>query len=228
LAFILNIETSSPVCSVCLSIDGEVVAEREDKSGTNHASLLAVFIRDLFAKNNLNIHQLDAVAVSSGPGSYTGLRIGVATAKGICFSLSKTLIAIDSLHALASGMIERNSVKGFLYCPTIDARRNEIYYSIVDGDSNVIVPSINIELSSVLPFSFLIDKQILIGGSGAVKCLQYWNSSLLTLGSVTNHSSRWMVPLSEKKFATNIFEDARDFEPSYIKPVFFNTQKKSS
>jgi len=205
-----------------------VIAEREDGSGTNHASLLAVFIRDMFTENNFNIHELDAIAVSAGPGSYTGLRIGVATAKGICFSLSKPLIAIDSLQVLASGMMANNSLKQFLFCPTIDARRNEIYYSIVSSDLTIIVPSINVELSPVPPFSIPDGKRILIGGSGVAKCLRFWKSSMLFADQNTRHSSRWMVPLSEKKFDAHVFENVKDFEPSYIKPVFFAAQKKSS
>jgi len=198
-----------------------VIAVKEDHSGTNHASMLTVFIRRLCDENHLSVADLDAVAVSAGPGSYTGLRIGVATSKGICFSIGKPLLAIDSLQAFAEGMRLRNDSDGLLYCSTIDARRNEIYYSLIESKDNVLIPSNNIELSSTIPFIIPENRKILIGGNGALKSMSFWNHSSIKIDSTTIHSSKWMARLAEIKFLSSQFEDINAFEPSYIKPVFF-------
>jgi tRNA threonylcarbamoyladenosine biosynthesis protein TsaB len=204
-----------------------VIALKEDNPGTNHASFLTVFIRQLLDNTHLSFAQLDAVAVSAGPGSYTGLRIGLATAKGICFSISKPLIAIDSLRALAEGMIVNNREESLLYCPTIDARRNEIYYSLIGVESNVLVPSVNIEISSNIPFEIPEIRKILLGGSGVTKIVSHWNQSSFKVDNETTHSAEWMAQLAELRFLATQFEDLSTFEPLYIKPVFI-LQKKNS
>lgn len=195
---------------------------KEDASGTNHASLLAVFIRDLFKEHEVQPGRLDAVAVSAGPGSYTGLRIGVATAKGMCFALSKPLIAVDSLQALAVGMISNESRSCELFCPTVDARRNEIYYSLVDRNAAVTSPSTNLELTADLPFALPENAHCLVGGSGQKKAMLQWNQPGLMADEQTFHSSRWMISLSEQKYLSSRFEDTATFEPAYIKPVYFS------
>ncbi|MFI5135188.1 MAG: tRNA (adenosine(37)-N6)-threonylcarbamoyltransferase complex dimerization subunit type 1 TsaB [Chitinophagales bacterium] len=228
MALILSIETSSPVCSVCLSRNGKMIGLREDHSGLNHASLLTVFIQELFSEANLNIKQLDAVTVSAGPGSYTGLRIGVATAKGICYSISKPLIAVDSLQILAKSMQANFNDERLWYCPVIDARRNEIYFSLLDSKDVVLIPSRNMEVSALTPFEIAPNVKIIIGGSGANKCLKLWDSSNLILDSAAIFSAQHMMAISEEKFMNSQFENVARFEPSYIKPVFISTVKRSS
>jgi len=228
LPLILNIETSSAICSVCLSRDGEVISLKEDNSGTNHASRLTIFIQELLDQNNLSIQELDAIAVSAGPGSYTGLRIGVATAKGICFSITKPLIAVDSLHALAEGMIAAHPNNGFLYCPTIDARRDEIYYSLIDLKSSILIPSNNVILAPTIPFDIPGDKSILVGGTGAAKTIAQWNNSSLVYDETTLGSSKNMIAISNKKFYDSQFENVASFEPAYIKPAFINPARRGS
>lgn len=224
MAIILNIETSSPICSVCISRDGEMIAEIEDASGTNHASVLTTSIQLLFQKLNLDMHGLDAIAVSAGPGSYTGLRIGAATAKGLCYSVEKPLIAVDSLQALAVGMGKK--YQGLIYCPTLDARRDEIYYGLFGKDAKEIISSRNIILSETIPFN-IANKTKVIGGSGVVKCQSFWKNANLIFDNLIVTSARYMIPMSEKKFRYSQFENIINFEPNYIKPVYITSSKKS-
>ena len=139
MASILCIETSTEVCSVALSTDGKVAAAREDKSGKNHAQLLTCFVDEVMKSMNIPFNQLDAIAVSGGPGSYTGLRIGVSTAKGLCFASGLPLIAIPSLEAMAHHVICNPDIysitekESLLYCPMIDARRMEVYTAIYNN-----------------------------------------------------------------------------------------------
>ncbi|HYV93181.1 MAG TPA: tRNA (adenosine(37)-N6)-threonylcarbamoyltransferase complex dimerization subunit type 1 TsaB [Chitinophagales bacterium] len=232
MALILNIETSSSVCSVCISRDREVILKKEDFSGTNHASMLAVFIQQLFQETKIGMKDLDAIAVSAGPGSYTGLRIGVVTAKGLCFSLDKPLIAIDSLQALASGLEKKIPVPGthdgkgnLIYCPTIDARRNEIYFGLYGREGEEILPSHNIILSSSIPFSIPDGHTVVAGGSGVLKCRQAWGDEPILYDDSVVSSARHMTFLSQKKFTVSMFEDIHSFEPHYIKPVYINTPR---
>jgi tRNA threonylcarbamoyladenosine biosynthesis protein TsaB len=199
---------------------------REDHSGTNHAALLAVYIKELFEEHRMKAADLDAVAVSAGPGSYTGLRIGAATAKGICFAASRPLIAIDSLRILAEGMAERIKGSHCIYCPTIDARRNEIYFSLIRDGGTVIAPSRNLELTETLPFEIRAGEQVVIGGSGRDKAMKSWVHNYIIADAETITSSRLMAQLAEKKFAAAAFENTAAFEPAYIKPVYFTKPVK--
>ena len=136
MSLILNLETSTQICSVSLSEDGNVIGWKEDSEGRNHAKLLTVFIEDLLKEKGLNPEDLDAIAVSKGPGSYTGLRIGVSAAKGMAYALSIPLISVNTLKMLASGYLQNHqelrSQQNILVCPMIDARRMEVYSAIYD------------------------------------------------------------------------------------------------
>ena len=126
MALILNIDTSTSVCSVALARDGKMIALKENNEGLNHSVLLGTYIDEILKDNHMDAHCLDAVAISMGPGSYTGLRIGVSMAKGVCFGAGKPLIAVPTLQALALSVSERIREEA-LYCPMIDARRMEVY-----------------------------------------------------------------------------------------------------
>ncbi|WP_299287305.1 tRNA (adenosine(37)-N6)-threonylcarbamoyltransferase complex dimerization subunit type 1 TsaB, partial [uncultured Mucilaginibacter sp.] len=138
MSLILQIETSTTSCSVALAKDGTVLSAKTINQRNIHAEVITVFIGEIFAANGLTFEEMDAVAVSSGPGSYTGLRIGVSTAKGLCFSLDKPLIAIETLQAMASGYLSRiKEVSGeFLWGPMSDARRMEVYTALFDQQLN--------------------------------------------------------------------------------------------
>ena len=138
MALILQLETSTTSCSVALSFNGETIGLKELNERNAHASHLTLFINDVLAECGKTISDLNAVAVSMGPGSYTGLRIGVSTAKGLCFALDIPLIAINTLNAMAHGLKATKNYDSVLYCPMIDARRMEVYTAVYNGSLELI------------------------------------------------------------------------------------------
>jgi len=223
MALILNIETSTEVCSVALARDGEVIHTRENLSGQNHAMLVTVFIEELLAESNLAMEQLDAVAVSGGPGSYTGLRIGVSVAKGICYASNLPLIAITSLEAMADHVMRNQcsyqipKTEDFLLCPMIDARRMEVYTSFYDKTGKQIrgIQADIIDHQSYL--TYLGNNQVLFFGNGAAKCREAINhpNAIFINGIVTLAEN--MIPLSERDFQLQKFVDVAYYEPFYLK-----------
>ena len=168
MALILNIDTSTDVCSVAIARDGNLIALKENDEGFNHSTLLGVYVDDLLKENDLTANDLDAVAVSMGPGSYTGLRIGVSLAKGICFGAGKPLIAVSTLAALANAVAQREGEE-FFYCPMIDARRMEVYTAIYDREGNV-VRDIHAEVIEENSFADLLSaRKVLFFGNGSDK-----------------------------------------------------------
>ena len=141
MSLILCIETATPVCSVALSKNGEILSLKETARKNSHSEVVTLFIDDLLRENKIQYTDLNAVAVSKGPGSYTGLRIGVSTAKGLCYALDIPLIAINTLRSMAYDMAEiylkeRKASENILFCPMIDARRMEVYSAIYNKDNN--------------------------------------------------------------------------------------------
>lgn len=223
MAAILCLETSTEVCSVALSIDGIIQEEREDKSGKNHALLLTCFVEEVMKTSGKSFGNLDAVAVSGGPGSYTGLRIGVSTAKGLCYASGLPLIAIPSLEAMAyyvirniSGLVQPDD-KSMLYCPMIDARRMEVYTAIYNRKMDYI-RNIQADIIDHLSFADLLPHQkILFFGNGADKCkasIQHPNA--LFLDNITTSASHLAEP-AEVAFQTSSFVDVAYYEPFYLK-----------
>lgn len=223
MASILCIETSTEVCSVALAVDGIMTSKQEDKSGKNHALLLTQFIRELLSEKNLSMAQLDAVAVSGGPGSYTGLRIGISTAKGLCYAARIPLIAIPSLEILTHHVINNPSVYGiekndsYLYCPMIDARRMEVYASVYDSHLTT-VRKVQAEIIDHMSFSELLKNQKMhFFGNGADKCkMTILHPNSLFLDSV-KMSAGYMAGLAEAAFQAENFVDVAYYEPFYLK-----------
>ncbi|MCK9414064.1 MAG: tRNA (adenosine(37)-N6)-threonylcarbamoyltransferase complex dimerization subunit type 1 TsaB [Prolixibacteraceae bacterium] len=223
MASILCLETSTEVCSVALATGGTIVEEREDKSGKNHALLLTCFAEEVMKAQNRHFQQLDAVAVSGGPGSYTGLRIGVSTAKGLCYAAGLPLIAIPSLEAMAHHVIRNmqpiGTVKNELlyYCPMIDARRMEVYAAIYDQNMQLI-RNIQADIIDHLSFSeFMVNRKMLFFGNGADKCkssIQHPNA--LFLDNITTSASH-MAELAETAYQNERFVDVAYYEPFYLK-----------
>jgi tRNA threonylcarbamoyladenosine biosynthesis protein TsaB len=141
MSLLLQIETATTACSVALVQHGNVLAVKELDQRNIHAEVITVFIEQIFAEAGKVYADLDAVAVSSGPGSYTGLRIGVSTAKGLCFGLDKPLIAVETLQAMADGMAKQITDNTILLCPMIDARRMEVYTALFNSQGNRIRPT---------------------------------------------------------------------------------------
>src|ERR1700712_4178555 len=172
MSLILQIETATTVCSVALAEDGVVLACKELEQRNAHAEVITVFIDDLLKTTGKQYSELAAVAVSSGPGSYTGLRIGVSVAKGLCFALDIPLIAVETLEAMADGIIGQHIFDDnhTLLCPMIDARRMEVFTAVFDADENRIRPT-SAEIIDENSFSDLLkNSQILFFGDGAAKC----------------------------------------------------------
>ncbi|MCK7558859.1 tRNA (adenosine(37)-N6)-threonylcarbamoyltransferase complex dimerization subunit type 1 TsaB [Chitinophaga sedimenti] len=170
MALILNIDTATSIGSVCLAKDGEVLHTIRNAEQRDHAARLPLFVREVLQTAGITSAQLDAIAVSAGPGSYTGLRVGAATAKGLCYAWKKPLIAIGTLELMANGMINATGNKDALYCPMIDARRMEVFTAVYDAS---ITPLL-------VPQALVLDEQsyqnwittsgdILFFGDGAAK-----------------------------------------------------------
>lgn len=222
MAYILNIETTSKNCSVALAKDGEILAFREmAELGYSHAEKLHVFISEALQEAGLQLSDLDAVAVSQGPGSYTGLRIGVSAAKGFCLALDIPLIAIDTMEVLARQVIQKDG----LIIPLIDARRMEVYAAIFDTNFQVIEAT-KAEIITEESFSRLADTVFFIG-DGVAKCKSILvNDSFHFLDAIIFPSAKEMCPLSFEKHKKSDFVNVAYFEPYYLKEFFVAPQKK--
>ena len=215
MSYLLNIETSTTNCSVSLSFENNLIDYVErDSLNYSHSEHLHVFINELLNNNNIKFNQLNAVSVSRGPGSYTGLRIGLSAAKGLCYGLDIPLISISSLKILA------NSIKfdGFIVS-TMDARRDEIYSCIYDSNLNVIRE----EKPEIIDHESFIDisknNKLLFVGDGQFKCKELINTNdnFSFESSILRPTSKNMIDLAFSKFKNNDFEDLAYFEPKYLK-----------
>lgn len=219
---ILNIETATRVCSVTLARGSGLVVSRESREPNVHSSMLTVFIEEMMAEAGLSLNSLDAVAVSMGPGSYTGLRIGVAASKGFCYALDKPLIAIPTLQAMAYGISftipHPASPIPHLLSPMIDARRMEVYCALYN-EQLAEVREVRAEIISEDSFAdFLKDHIVVFGGDGAEKCRQLLGAhpnAIFTDNFET--SSTYMTTLALEKFSNGEFENLAYFEPFYLK-----------
>ena len=217
MSLILNIETSSTICSVCLAKDGVLVDYSQDKQGNSHARVLTVFIEDLVQKNNLALSDLDAIAVSAGPGSYTGLRIGTSVAKGLCYALNKPLIAVPTLAAMAGAMLIKANDPDAVYMPAIDARRMEIYTAIFNAEGREILST----RAAIVDegFAALLESfgKLFVAGSGTEKCKLIFKSSYIRFLEDIDCDARYMVSIAEEHMKKQQFEDLTYFEPFYLK-----------
>lgn len=224
MARILSIETGTEVCSVALAQDGELISLRESGTeGRTHANNLGLYIDEVLRENDMDADELDAVAVGGGPGSYTGLRIGVSTAKGICYALGRPLIAVDSLRALANiameeyeaGIIDLDDPDRTLLAPMIDARRMEVYTRLFDtaltpqGETRA-----HILTAESFADVFASGRELLVFGNGAQKCAEVLpQARYARIAS----SARGLVSLAEAAFRAGDFVDTAYYEPFYLK-----------
>ncbi|MCW3084607.1 MAG: peptidase glycoprotease [Bacteroidetes bacterium] len=247
MAVILHLETATTVCSVALAADGKLLALKEQNGEYSHAENLTVFIEEVLQQANVALTSVDAIAISKGPGSYTGLRIGVSTAKGLCYSLNKPLIAIDTLQYLALGVSQTQSpisnIKHpalasqnpkslipnpkSLFCPMIDARRMEVYCAVYDATGKEI-KSTAAEIIDEHSFSGLLqDHTVYFFGDGAAKCKdvlsQHKNAVFLDNVVI---SAKDMITLAAKAFDEKHFEDVAYFEPFYLKDFVAGKKKE--
>jgi len=229
MAIILNLETATTVCSVSLAKDGELMALKEINGDYSHAENLTVFIEDVFNQANVKLNEVDAIAVSKGPGSYTGLRIGVSTAKGLCYSLNKPLIAIDTLQhmALSVSSNQQSTINNqqFLFCPMLDARRMEVYCAMYDSNNNCVVPTAAIIIDENSFTDFVKGKAVCFFGDGAAKCEHLIKGEEIYFLTDIFPSTKNMISLSEKAFNNKQFEDVAYFEPFYLKDFMIGKKK---
>ena len=235
MALILNIETSTRVCSVCISKDGVVVCFRESNDEKSHAKLLTIFIDEMLKEQKLKIDDFDAIAVSKGPGSYTGLRIGVSTAKGLCYAKDKPLIAINTLQAMANGIKEKLSegelkfedIDSSILVPMIDARRMEVYSAFFNSNAEF-SRDVKAEIIDETSYSEILEKQKMIFfGDGSEKITEVIKHENAVFIENSYPSSIHMTSLSEEAFKKEKFEDVAYFEPFYLKDFVATIPKKN-
>lgn len=223
---ILLIETSSINCSVALCDDEQVLAYQEKCEQNVHASFLTVYINEVLQIANKKIEDIDAIAVGKGPGSYTGLRIGVSTAKGLCYSLGKPLISCNSLSTLFIQAKEIKHDENAIYCPLIDARRMEVYSCMYTATGEELSEISAIILNDKSYEEILQESKIIFFGDGAEKTKSLFNSSE-NIEYIDNlyPSATAMLVEAVQKYRSEDFEDVAYFEPYYLKEFFLTSKK---
>jgi tRNA threonylcarbamoyladenosine biosynthesis protein TsaB len=223
MARILNLETATTNCSVSISLDGELVSIKEENTPNySHAEQLHIFIKEALAATSFSFSDIDAIAVSKGPGSYTGLRIGVSAAKGLCFSLDLPLISIPTLESMANQI---QVGEDEIILPVLDARRMEVYSCVFDDKYKEIreTKAEVIDENSFAEFSKF--KKVHIIGSGAEKCEEILKQPDFKFYKEAFPSAKEMAKLGQKKFEAGDFEDVAYFEPYYLKDFILQTKK---
>lgn len=225
---ILHIDTSTSVCSVAVSQDGTCLFNKEDHSGPNHSITLGIFIDEALALVDSQGIMLDAVSVSGGPGSYTGLRIGVSMAKGICYGRDLKLISVPTLELLCVPVllnhdeIEDNA----LLCPMIDARRMEVYAALFDRALKPIRETRADVVDENTYKQWLDERPVYFFGNGAAKCVEQINHPNARLIEDIEPLAKWMLPLAEKRMIQERFEDVAYYTPFYLKDFVAKEAKK--
>lgn len=224
---ILNIETSTNVCSVAVSEDGVCIFELQDSSGPNHAERLGSFVDEAISFTDNHAIPLDAVAVSSGPGSYTGLRIGVSMAKGICYGRDIKFIAVPTLELLSVPVLLHNNniPEDALLAPMLDARRMEVYSQVFDRGLKA-KNSLEAKVIDEKSFKEYLDKgPVYFFGNGASKCKDMIKHNNAHFIDNIEPLAKYMFPLAEKRFLNNRFEDVAYFVPTYLKDFVAKSAK---
>ncbi len=215
---ILHIETSTDICSVAVSVDRQVIIEQTSFDGPSHASVLGVFVEEALAACKRIGRLPDAVAVSSGPGSYTGLRIGVSTAKGLCYGYGIPLIAIPTLEVMTHTAIGRYVLdSGGLFCPMLDARRMEVYSALFDAMLAPVRKTVAEVITADSYAELLRKSEVCFFGNGAAKCKDVITSPNACFLDDVYPLAVEMIPLAEKAWEAGRFEDVAYFEPFYLK-----------
>ena len=227
MACILHIETSTQVCSVAVSEDSHVIFQLEDHSGPNHAERLGSMVDEALSFTDNHAIPFDAVAVSCGPGSYTGLRIGVSMAKGICYGRNLKLIAVPTLELMCVPVLLREMVEeNALLCPMIDARRMEVYAGIYDRALRPVREVRADIVDSETYKEFLDERPVYFFGNGAAKCMETINHPNAHLIEGIEPLAKWMQPLAERRLLNGQTEDVAYFEPFYLKDYVAKMPKK--
>ena len=224
--YLLHIETATGICSVAISKNHQLLALKEAADGFSHASKITILIQEALQEANIKITQVDAVAVSSGPGSYTSLRIGTATAKGICYALQIPLIVVDTLQALALASYQKIKKEDALYFPMIDARRMEVYTAAYD-QKGIIQEALEAKIITSDSFQELLEqgKSLVLSGNGAAKCQTVLShDKLFYLDLVC--SAQYLIPIAYQFYQEAKFADIAYYSPTYFKAPNITKAKK--
>lgn len=220
--YILNIETSSTVCSVSVAQNGETIYLKEEDAGFTHAENLHLFIENVIKKLGLTLKELSAIAIGMGPGSYTGLRIGMSAVKGLCYALEKPLIGISTLQLMSKQLkAEKKFEENVIFCPLVDARRMEVYFSVFDWHLNVLEKTSSKIISLETNFEWEKYERKIFFGSGVEKSkeiLSELQNSIFIPNIVP--SAKWMEGISYEKFLKKDFESIAYTEPDYGKAFY--------
>lgn len=242
MSLILNIDTATDFASICLSKDNDVLCYAENREQKNHASFLQPAIQNLVQNAGYTLNNIDAIAVTIGPGSYTGLRVGLASAKGLCFALNKPLIALNTLQVIANSVvgnlelvISKNTImpnsqfpipnSQFLFCPMIDARRMEVFTALYNANLNEVLPTQALILDEKSFAVELMENKMVFCGNGSDKFQNILKNNNASFSSV-EYSAKNMVSLSYKKFMEKDFADLAYSSPFYGKEFYTTTPKK--
>ncbi|MEL7587308.1 MAG: tRNA (adenosine(37)-N6)-threonylcarbamoyltransferase complex dimerization subunit type 1 TsaB [Prolixibacteraceae bacterium] len=231
--YILNLESSTEVCSVALTKNGVLYDLMENAEGMNHARLMGAYVQEIINRNKLNFDMLSAVAVSMGPGSYTGLRIGVSLAKGICYANAIPLIAVSPLQAMSSFIIENKSRWNLpdsgeaAFCPMIDARRMEVYMALYDIN-NQELEGVSTKIVNENSFQELLEQQtVVFFGNGSDKLNKLITHKNAVFVPNIKTSAQFMCSLANRAFENKQFVDLAYFEPFYLKDFIAGVPKKT-
>ena len=227
---ILNIDTSTTVCSVALSAGGECLSMRKDESGNSHSRVIGVFTQQLLQEADSKGWKVAAVALSQGPGSYTGLRIGTSFAKGLCYGMDIPLIAIPTLKIMAWAVAQRIKAEGVhtdaLLCPMIDARRMEVYSAVYDMELNE-AEAVSAKIIDQESFSDLLaNRKIYFFGNGSNKCKDAITSHNATFIDGVNPLATDMAVMAHEAYNKKEFADVAYFEPFYLKDFIATKPKR--
>lgn len=220
MALILNIDTAVDIASICLAKDETILSLAKNESQKDHSAWLHIAIKEIFEKNNLEPGSVDAIAVTGGPGSYTGLRIGLATTKGICYALNKPLICLNTLLVMANAAKNENAN---LLCPMIDARRMEVFSAIYTKELVIVKEPAAITLNENSFAEYLSNNSICFFGNGSNKFQAVEKSPRAFFSDIEMDASS-MISLSEKSFAEKTFADLVYAEPLYLKEFYTPTK----
>lgn len=226
--YILQIETATQVCSVALSANGETIAFRDIDEPNVHAARLTLMVKELLHECGLSFRELAAVAVGKGPGSYTGLRIGVSTAKGFCYAMDLPLIYLDTLAGMAAGFIAANSpiAGGTHFCPMVDARRMEVYAAVYDDRLAIIMPPAAVIVDTQSFADLRAAQRLVLFGSGADKLAELFaDRDWIEVIPHFKNSARHFSQLAYRAFLDKQFADVAYSEPYYLKDFVATTPK---
>ena len=219
MALLLNIDTATELASVCISLDGNALSMLSNNQQKEHASFIHVAIQQAAKQANIHLADLHAVAVTIGPGSYTGLRVGLATAKGICYALNLPLITESTLKVMANAALAAGYDEEVLLCPMIDARRMEVFTAVYDQNLQELMKEQALVVDATNFDIFLTNKKVLFFGSGATK-LEGIITHKNSLFKAVNYNASSLVSLAEQAFTEKRLADVAYAEPRYLKEFY--------